>query len=76
MKNNQRSMELANQLFKQSIDLTGVVTYPKYRLVDGGETVMIELAKDKFKSLKMHHMSEEGILCDDMETYIKWEMFS
>ena len=71
-----KTIDLANQLFKQNIDISSVVTYPKYKLVDGGERVMIELAKDKFKGFGVHHISEEGILCDDLETYIKWEMFS
>ena len=71
-----KTTELANAIFKSNIDLSGINTYPKYKLVDGGDTVLIEIVKDKFKSFKPHHISEEGILCDDLETFIKWEMFS
>lgn len=73
-----KTSELANAIFKQNIDFSGVASsiYPKYKLINAGERVMIELAKDKFKSFGVHHISEEGILCDDLETYIKWEMFS
>lgn len=71
-----KSTELANAIFKNNIDLSKVNEYPKYKLIDGGQRVMIEVQKDKFKSFGVHHISEEGILCDDLETYIKWEMFS
>lgn len=74
--NSTKTTELANAIFKQNIDLSGVVTYPKYKLVEGGEIVSIELDQDKFNHMKIHHMSEEGILCDDLETFVKWEMFS
>ncbi len=69
-------MENLDKVFKQNIDISGLNVYPKYKLVDGGERVMIEIAHDKFKSFGVHHVSEEGILCNDLETYIKWEMFS
>ena len=70
--------DLANTLFKQNIDFSGINSsmYPKYTLVDGGSTILIEVVKNKFKSFNVHHISEEGILCDDLETYIKWGMFS
>ena len=73
-----KSTELANAIFKQNIDFSGVSDsiYPKYKLIEAGEIVMIELSKDKFKSFGVHHISDEGILCNDLETYIKWEMFS
>ena len=73
-----KTAELANAIFKQNIDLSGISSsiYPKYRLVQGGEMVQIELVKDKFKGYGVHHISGEGILCDDLETFIKWEMFS
>ena len=76
MSTNKNSTELVNAIFKQNIDLSGVSTYPKYALVQAGERVMVEVVKDKFKSFGVHHISEEGILCDDLETYIKWELFS
>lgn len=76
MSMNKNSTELANAIFKHNIDLSGVSTYPKYTLVQAGERVMVEVVKDKFKSFGVHHISEEGILCDDLETYIKWELFS
>jgi hypothetical protein len=50
--------------------------YPKYKLIDAGERVEIEVTEKKFIILNTHHISEEGLLCDDLETYIKWEMFS
>lgn len=70
--------DLSNSLFKQNIDFSGINNsiYPKYTLVDGGVTILKEVSKDKFESFNVHHISEEGILCDDLETYIKWEMFS
>lgn len=73
-----KTAELANAIFKQNIDLSGISgsIYPKYKLVNGGDTVFIEIEKDKFKSFGAHHISEEGILCDDLETFVKWEMFS
>ena len=73
-----KSTELANSIFKQNIDFSGVAgsIYPKYKLIDGGQRVLVELSKDKFKGLGVHHVSEEGILCDDLETYVKWELFS
>ena len=78
MSTNSKSTELANAIFKQNIDFSGINSsmYPKYTLVDGGSTILIEVAKNKFKSFGVHHISEEGILCDDLETYIKWELFS
>lgn len=76
MSMNKNSTELANAIFKHNIDLSRVSTYPKYTLVQAGERVMVEVVKDKFKSFGVHHISEEGILCDDLETYIKWELFS
>jgi hypothetical protein len=60
----------------QNINLENIKTYPVYRLVEGGERIIVELNPDKFKSLKPHHIGPEGILCDDLETFIKWEMFS
>lgn len=60
----------------QNINLENIKTYPIYRLVDGGETILIELEKNKFEHLKPHHIGPEGILCNDLETFIKWEMFS
>ena len=76
MSMNKNSTELANAIFKQNIDLSRGSTYPKYTLVQAGERVMVEVVKDKFESFGVHHISEEGILCDDLETYIKWELFS
>lgn len=75
---NSRTSELANAIFKQNIDFSGISgsIYPKYKLINAGESVLIEVAKDKFKSFGSHHISEEGILCDDLETFVKWEMFS
>ena len=72
------SADLANSLFKQNIDFSGInnSNYPKYTLVSGGTTILKEVSKDKFESFGVHHISEEGILCDDLETYIKWELFS
>ena len=73
-----KSAELANAIFKQNVDFSGVSgsIYPKYKLIEGGQRVIMEVQKDKFKSFGVHHISEEGILCDDLETYIKWEIFS
>lgn len=78
MKKTTSTADLANSLFKQNIDFSSIndSIYPKYSLVDGGSTILKEVTKDKFESFSVHHISEEGILCDDLETYIKWEMFS
>ena len=73
------TQNILSQAFKQNIDLSSVSpvsAYPKYKLIEGGQRVLIEIVKDKFKGFGVHHISEEGILCDDLETYIKWEMFS
>lgn len=64
--------QLTNELFK----LKGEDIYPKYKLIEGGEKISIEVKKGKFKYLLNHHISEEGVLCDDIETFIKWEQFS
>lgn len=64
--------ELAEKLF----NFKKSNTYPRYKLVDGGENVLIELSENKFKSYKVHHIMELGVLCDDLETFIKWEDFS
>lgn len=69
-------MKNLENVFANNINFKGVNVYPKYKLVDGGERVIIELSEEKFKGFNVHHVSEEGILCDDLETYIKWEMFS
>lgn len=55
---------------------TGSKKYPVYKLLDGGDLVLIELQEGKFKKLKPHHIGPDGMLCDDLETFIKWEMFS
>ena len=67
---------LVQKLTKELFNCFGKTDYPKYKLVDGGNTVQIEVVKDKFTSFKIHHISEEGLLCDDLETFIKWEEFS
>ncbi len=59
-----------------NINLTNVVTYPIFKLLDGGNRILIEISKDKFKSLGAHHVGPDGVLCDDLETFIKWDMFS
>lgn len=51
-------------------------SYPVYRLIDGGERISVELEKDKFKFFIAQHMGPDGVLCNDLETFIKWEMFS
>lgn len=67
---------LVQKLTKELFNCFGKTDYPKYRLVDGGQSVMIEIAENKFKSLLTHHISPDGLLCNDMETFIKWEEFS
>lgn len=67
---------LEDGLFKQNIDFSGVDMYPKYKLIEAGERVLVEVSKDKFKSFLAHHIGEEGVLCDDLETFISWGMFS
>jgi hypothetical protein len=63
--------KLAEAIFNADITV-----YPKYKLIDAGGTILIETSAGEFKSLGLHHMSEEGVLCDDLETFIKWEDFS
>lgn len=74
MKNSTTSLvnQLSNELFK----LKGENIYPKYKLIDGGERISVEVKEGKFIYMFNHHISEEGVLCDDLETFIKWEMFS
>lgn len=76
--NNSTISEINSNLFKQGIDLSSIKSsiYPKYKLIEGGSRVLAELKEGKFKTLEIHHISEEGVLCNDLETYIKWEMFS
>ena len=63
--------KLAEAIFNADITI-----YPKYKLIDAGGTILIETSAGEFKSLGLHHMSEEGVLCNDLETFIKWEDFS
>lgn len=72
----QKVAPLVNQLAAELFKLKGDNIYPKYRLTNGGEVVVIDLDDKKSKSFGVHHISEEGILCDDLDTFIKWEMFS
>lgn len=72
----QKTSTLVSQLSNELFKLKGDIIYPKYRLTNGGEVVVIDLDDNKSKSFGVHHMSEEGLLCDDLETFIKWEMFS
>jgi hypothetical protein len=74
-----KTTELTNAIFKQSIDLSGISDsiYPKYKLINGGEVIQVQLNSDKYKSLYIQHIGPDGILCnDEAETFIKWEMFS
>ena len=72
----QKTSPLVNQLATELFKLKGENIYPKYRLINGGEVVVIDLDASKSKSFGVHHISEEGLLCDDLETFIEWEMFS
>ena len=67
---------LVQKLTEELFNCFEKTDYPKYRLVEGGQSVMIEIAENKFKPLSTHHISSEGLLCNDMETFIKWEEFS
>lgn len=58
------------------INISGIAIYPNYKLVDGGNRVLVELSKDKFKSFSPHHVGPDGVLCDDLETFITWDRFS
>jgi hypothetical protein len=54
---------------------------PKFQLVNGGSNMIINLGKDesnetKYKMLGIHNMSPIGILCDDLETFVKWEQLN
>ena len=42
---------LVQKLTKELFNCFEKTDYPKYRLVDGGQSVMIEIAENKFKSL-------------------------
>ena len=79
MKTQTKTAELANAIFKQSIDLSGISgsIYPKYKLINGGDIIQVEVKPDKYKSLYIQHIGPDGVLCnDEAETFIKWEMFS
>ena len=67
---------LVQKLTKELFNCFEKTDYPKYRLVEGGQSVMIEIAENKFETLLTHHISSDGVLCNDMETFIKWEEFS
>lgn len=68
-------MQTLNQINLEGI-IKGTSNYPIYKLLEGGELVLIELSENKFKRLKPHHVGPDGVLCDDLETFIKWDMFS
>ncbi len=72
----QKESPLVNQLATELFKLKGENVYPKYRLINSGEVVVIDLDDIKSKSFGVHHISEEGLLCDDLETFIEWKMFS
>lgn len=80
-----KSSNFKNKIFKDSnltkklaeaIFNADITVYPKYKLIDAGGTILIETSAGEFKSLGLQHMSEEGVLCNDLETFIKWEDFS
>lgn len=68
-------MQNLNQINLEGV-IKGTTKYPVYKLLDGGDIVLIELSEGKFKKLKPHHIGPDGMLCDDLETFIKWDMFS
>jgi hypothetical protein len=39
------------------------------------DKVFIEWSNGKFSEQNIYHMSDSGILCDDMETYIEFAEF-
>lgn len=68
--------ENLNQINLEGINIKPSKKYPIYRLLEGGDLVLIETHESKFKKLKPHHIGPDGMLCDDLETFIKWDMFS
>lgn len=60
----------------QKLEFPEIKTYPIYKLVNGGETIHQTNKDGSMKEYKVHHISETGIMCDDLETFIEWEKFS
>lgn len=50
---------------------------PRYILHNTGEmgSVSEYLGNGKYKTRKIYHMSEAGVMCIDLETFIPWEKF-
>lgn len=46
---------------------------PKYRIYN--DNIFIRIGEDKYKSLGIHNINEQGILCNDLETFITWDEF-
>lgn len=43
-----------------------------FEVVDNGERVFIEWEDGYWSEKKVYHIGEEGILCNDFETYIEF----
>ena len=43
----------------------------KWELLNNNEKIFIEYVDGTYKLFKVYHIGDEGILCDDLETYIK-----
>lgn len=43
-----------------------------FELVDNNERVFIKWSDGKYTEEKVYHVGEDGVLCDDMETYLEY----
>jgi hypothetical protein len=47
-------------------------TIVEFELVDNDERVLMQWSDGKWTEQKVYHLGDDGILCDDMETYIEF----
>lgn len=66
-------MKNSNEL-TQKIDLVALKGQRKYSLIEGGKYVLIN-NNGKYKKLGVHNLGPNGVLCDDLETFVEWEQF-
>lgn len=51
------------------------VRIEEFELLDGDERVIIKLSNGKWIEKKVFNVGSEGILCNDLETYIEFADF-
>jgi len=43
-----------------------------FEIADDKERVFIQWSNGKYTEEKVYHVGEDGVLCDDMETYLEY----